>query len=255
LGGRSVLVTGGSHGIGLASARLFADLGCRVAICSRSRERLDAAERDLAARGAEVLAVQADMLESGHAERVAEAVLKQFGTLSVLVNNVGGGGRWGKPSIEETDEKVWYEVYEKNAMTAVRMTRLFLPGMRAQKWGRVVTVGSILGKEGGGRPWFNMAKAAEISLMKCLGLMPELARDGITFNTVAPGKVLIPDTGWEEMLHTDPEAFASACDDLPMGRMGTPEEVANVIVFLSSAAASWVSGSVVTVDGCETHSF
>jgi 3-oxoacyl-[acyl-carrier protein] reductase len=234
---------------------LFADLGCRVAICSRSKERLDAASLDLSGRGAQVLTMQADMLNPGDAERVVETVLAQFGTVGVLVNNVGGGGRWGKPSIEETDERVWYEVYEKNAMAAARMTRLLLPTMRRQKWGRVITVGSICGKEGGGRPWFNMAKAAEISLMKCLALMPELARDGITFNTVAPGRVMIPDTGWEEMQKNDPEGFAATCEEVPMGRMGTPEEVANVIVFLASKAASWVSGSTVTVDGCETRSF
>ena len=140
-------------------------------------------------------------------ERVVETVSDSWGGVDILINNVGGGGRWGSWNVEETSEEVWTEVYDKNAMAAVRLTRLVIPHMRKKKWGRVVTIASRLGKEGGGRPWFNMAKSAEISMMKTLAMTPYLVRDGITFNTVAPGGIMIPGTGWETEAREDPEAF------------------------------------------------
>ncbi|HTB36480.1 MAG TPA: SDR family NAD(P)-dependent oxidoreductase, partial [Reyranella sp.] len=162
LSGKFALVTGGSHGIGLASAKQLAAQGCNVAICSRSQDRLDAAMEELKAYGVRILAVAADVLEAGAADRVMDIIDREWGELHILINNVGGGGRWGKESVEETDLLVWSEVYEKNAMAAVRFTRRALPHMRRSKWGRVVTITSIYGgKEGGGRPWFTMAKAAE----------------------------------------------------------------------------------------------
>jgi len=172
-----------------------------------------------------------------------------------LVNNVGGGGRWGTDSIEDTPEQVWVDVYNKNAMAAVRFVRLVIPFMRKQKWGRVVTIASMYGREGGGRPWFNMSKSAEISLMKTLAMNPVLARSGITFNTVAPGNIMIPDTGWDEEMKKDLRGFKRIISTLPLGRLGTAEEVANMVVFLCSEKASLVNGACIAVDGGESHSF
>ena len=106
--------------------------------------------------------------------------------------------------------------------------------MRANKWGRVIKK-SILGKEGGGRPWFNMAKAAEVAMMKTLSMTKYLVRDGITFNSVAPGGIFVPGAGFENELNQNPEQFHKMIDDdYPLGRMGKPEEVANVVSFLCS---------------------
>jgi NAD(P)-dependent dehydrogenase (short-subunit alcohol dehydrogenase family) len=254
--GRRALVTGGTHGIGLAVAQALADEGCHVAVCSRTQARLDSTAADLAKRSVETLAVACDVLKDGDIAQAGRDVLARWGRIDILVNNVGGGGRWGSPSIEETSDAVWAEVYQKNAGAAQRFTRLMLPGMRQGKWGRVVTIGSIHGKEGGGRPWFNMAKAAEISLMKSLALMPELARDGITFNTVVPGSVMIPETGWDDDRARDPVAFDRMLDEkFPLGRLGKPQEVASVVVFLCSVAASYVNGATVVADGAESRSF
>jgi 3-oxoacyl-[acyl-carrier protein] reductase len=253
LGGKRALVTGGSHGIGLAIAQALAAEGCRVAICARGATRLEEAAARIPGP---VLALAGDATSVEDVDRVTAAVAGAWGGLDVLVNNVGGGGRWGTPSIETTPESVWTEVYEKNALAAVRFTRRVLPAMRAQRWGRVVTIASILGREGGGRPWFNMAKAAEISLMKTLAMTPELARDGVTFNTVAPGNILIPDTGWDEERRRDPSRFAGWVDaNCPLGRLGRPEEVASVVTFLCSGAAALVNGATVVVDGGESRSF
>ena len=257
LSGKFALVTGGSHGIGLASAKRLAAEGFNVAICSRSQARLDAAMSELKSFNVRLLAVAADVLDADAADRVMDAVDREWGELQVLVNNVGGGGRWGKETIEDTDPKVWSEVYEKNAMAAVRFTRRALPHMRRATWGRVVTITSIYGgKEGGGRPWFTMAKAAETGLMKSLSAMTYLVREGITFNSVAPGGIYIPGTGFEDEKRADPAAFQRMVDEeYPLGRLGTAEEVAAVVVFLCSAAASLVNGANITVDGGQSRSF
>jgi 3-oxoacyl-[acyl-carrier protein] reductase len=257
LSGKFALVTGGSHGIGLASAKHLAAEGCHVAICSRSQGRLDAAMAELAAYGVHTLAVPADVLDAAAADRVMDVVDREWGNLHILVNNIGGGGRWGKEIVEETELRVWSEVYEKNAMAAVRFTRRALPHMRRGKWGRVVTITSIYGgKEGGGRPWFTMAKAAETGLMKSLARMAYLVRDGITFNSIAPGGIYIAGTGFEEEQRRDPAGFQRMVDEeYPLGRLGTPEEVASVVAFLCSTQASLVNGANITVDGGQSRSF
>ena len=250
------LVTGGSHGIGLATAQALADEGCNVAICARSRNRLDASVLNLKSRGVDALGIQADVLIAADIENVMALVIETWGGIHILVNNVGGGGRWGQPTVEDTPDAVWTDVYSKNALVAMRFTRLAIPHMRRQKWGRVVTVSSVFGREGGGRPWFNMAKSAEISLMKSLAMNPDLVREGITFNTVAPGHIMIPDTGTEREMLEDELAFARRMDeDFPLGRVGTPEEVASVIVFVCSKEASLLNGASIAIDGGESRSF
>ncbi|HLG14362.1 MAG TPA: SDR family oxidoreductase [Blastocatellia bacterium] len=256
LTGRYALITGGSHGIGLATACALADEGCNVAICARNAGRVDQAVRELKTKGVEVLGVLADVLIPTDIERAMKAVVGSWGTLHILVNNVGGGGRWGSPSVEDTPEEVWIDVYNKNAMAAVRFTRLALPYMRKQKWGRVVAVASIIGRQGGGRPWFSMAKSAEISFMKTLAMDATLVRDGVTFNSVAPGSIMIAGTGWEDERQKNPKQFERAAEmRLPLGRLGTPEEVANAIVFVCSEKASLLNGACLVVDGGESSAF
>ncbi len=254
--GKYALVTGGSHGIGLAVAQALAAEGCHVALCSRDPRRLKAALKTLKKTRVKTIAVTADVLTPGDIDRVTGAVEKAWKKIDILINNVGGGGRWGSESVENTPESVWKEVYDKNAMAAVRFTRWAIPHMRGQKWGRVVTVSSVHGKEGGGRPWFNMAKAAEISLMKSLSIREDLARDGLTFNSVAPGGIMIPDTGWDRERKKNPKAFKRMLHQyFPLGRLGTPEEVAAAVVFLCSKKAALLNGACVTVDGGESRSF
>ena len=254
--GKYTLVTGGSHGIGLAIARTLADEGCNVAICARNEDRVAQAVRDLKAQGVEALGISADVLVPADIERVMKTMINSWGAIHILVNNVGGGGRWGSPIVEETPEEVWIDVYNKNAMAAVRFTMCAIPFMRKQKWGRVVTIASIYGREGGGRPWFNMAKSAEISLMKTLGMNADLVRDGITFNSVAPGSIMIPGTGWEDESKKNPKEFEKMVNlNFPLGRLGTPEEVASVVVFVCSEKAGLLNGACIVVDGGESRSF
>ena len=202
------------------------------------------------------MGITADVLVPEDIDRTVKLVTDTWGTIHILVNNVGGGGRWGGEIVEDTPEQVWLDVYRKNAMAAVRFTTQVIPFMRKQKWGRVITIASIYGRVGGGRPWFNMAKSAEISLMKTLAMTSYLARDGLTFNTVAPGGIMIPGTGWERQYAENPEEFSKMVESqFPLGRLGKPEEVASVVVFLASEKASLVNGATIAVDGAESRSF
>ena len=254
--GKYALVTGGSHGIGRSIALALAEEACNVAICARNKERIEETLVELKAKGIQSMGIPADIMIPADIELVMKTIIDSWGTIHILVNNVGGGGRWGSTVVEETPENVWLDVYNKNALAAIRFTMKAIPFMRKQKWGRVVTVSSIYGREGGGRPWFNMAKSAEISLMKTLAMNPALARDGITFNSVAPGAIMIPDTGWEKEQKQNPEKFKEMVDSqFPLGRLGTPEEVASVVVFICSEKASLVNGASIPVDGAEGRSF
>lgn len=262
LGGKFALVTGGSHGIGRSIALGLADEGANVAICARNSPRpgyegrLEKTRAEIEAKGVQSLAIKSDVLIPSDIEAVGKAVINAWGTVHILVNNAGGGGSWGSPDIVETEEQVWLDVYSKNALAAMRFSTWAIPYMRKQKWGRVVTITSVYGKEAGGRPWYNMAKSAETSLMKNLAINPDLARDGITFNTVAPGGVMIPDTGWEAQQTENPGAFAEMVDrQFPLGRLGRPEEVASVVAFVCSEQASLLSGAAISVDGGESKSF
>ena len=256
LRGKRALVTGGSRGIGRSIALLLAKEGCDVTICARGQLDIDRTVDDLKSHDVNVLGIAADLTKAGNSDKVVETIINTWGQLHILINNVGGGGRWGKENIEDNTDTLWLEVFDKNALTAVRFITKVLPGMRKQKWGRIITITSIYGKEGGGHPWFNMAKSAQISLMKCLALNKDLSRSGITFNSIAPGPIMIPGTGWEEEQKKDPEAFNRMIStQLTLGRLGTPDEVANVVVFLCSEKASLVNGACIVVDGGESRSF
>lgn len=249
------LVTGGSHGIGRAIALALAAEGCSVAICALDQEGIDKVVSEIKAMGVDAIGIVCDVLVPQNIERTVKTVLDSWKTLHILINNVGGGGRWGSAIVEETKEEVWLDVYHKNAMAAVRFTMKTLPFMKQQNWGRVVTIASIHGLEGGGRPWFTMAKSAEISLMKTLAMNPDLAKAGITFNSVAPGPIMIEGTGWDKAKQENSQEYQDVIKNIPAGRLGTPEEVADVVAFLCSPKASLVNGACIAIDGGESHKF
>ena len=256
LNGKYALVTGGSHGIGRSIALTLAEEGCNVAICARKKGWIEQTAAEVRTKGVEAIGIAADVLVPEDIDLVMETVIGSWRTIHILINNVGGGGRWGNDIIEDTEEQVWMDVYNKNALAAIRFTVKAIPHMRKQKWGRVVTITSIYGREGGGRPWFNMAKSAETSMMKTLAMTHYLARDGITFNSVAPGGIMIPDTGWDRERRENLDRFVKMTDEkFPLGRLGTPEEVASVVTFLVSEQARLVNGASIAVDGAESHSF
>jgi len=254
LRGRAALVTGSSRGLGRAIAVELGREGCRVCLCARGKEALEAAAAEVRAPGVEAIAVVADVTTAEGIQAVVEATLSSFGRIDVLVNNVGGSTG---ASFEETSEADWQRAIDLNLMPAVRASRLVLPHMRALGSGAIVNIASIYGREWGGayvrRPTYIAAKAAEIAMSKALAL--ELAPHGIRVNSVAPGSILFPGGGWERRLREDPDGMAAFIKaDLPLGRLGHAAEVARAVAFLASDAASLVVGACLNVDGGQSRS-
>ena len=247
---RVVLVTGGSRGIGKAIAMEFAREGSHLSICGRTAETLQDAAKEIQSAGADVLAMPADVTRRPEAQAFVKATLEKYGRIDILINNVGGSRK--TPTIEISDEE-WYELLNLNVLSAARMSQLVIPHMQKQGGGVIIMISSIYGRESGGHITYNAGKAAEISLSKTLAR--EFAADNIRVLNVAPGSTLFPDGSWDKKQKADPKKIAAFVKDmLPFGRFGRPEEIANVVVFLASERASWVSGASINVDGCQSAS-
>jgi 3-oxoacyl-[acyl-carrier protein] reductase len=247
------IVTGSSRGLGLASAMALATEGCRVTVCARGRERLDAAAaevRALAGAHDRVLAVPADLASQAGVAQVVTSTVEVFGGLDILVNNVGVARGSG---ITDTSDAEWQDAFDQTLFPAIRASRLAVPPMRRRGGGAIVMIASIWGRESGGRMTYNAVKASEISLAKSLA--QQLARDNIRVNSVAPGSILFPGGSWDRRQREDPEGIAEFVRrELPFGRFGRSEEVGAVVAFLASPRASWISGASVPVDGCQSRS-
>ena len=247
------IITGSSRGLGLAAARALAAEGCRVVICARGEEALNSAAAELetsAGRAGAVLAVAADVSTPEGAGVVVDRAIGAFGRLDILVNNVGkaGGG-----DIVSTPDAEWQSAIDQTLFPAIRMSRLAVPHLRRAGGGAIVMIASIWGRESGGRMTYNAVKAAEISLAKAMA--QQLAKDNIRVNSVAPGSILFEGGSWWKRQQEDPEGIAEFIRrELPFGRFGRAEEVGNVVAFLASPVASWISGACLTIDGCQSRS-
>lgn len=252
LAGKIALVTGSSRGLGLASARALLDEGCRVAICARGAERLEEAAAALRRAGApqDVLAVRADLSTVEGVETVVRRTVDAFGGLDILVNNVGRAGGGG---IAEASDAEWQAALDETLFPAIRASRLAVPHLRRRGGGVILMIASIWGRESGGRMTYNAVKAAEISLAKALA--QQLAGDNIRVNSVAPGSISFPGGSWHRRQQEDPAGMAEFVRrNLPFGRFGQAGEVGDVVAFLASPRASWISGASITVDGCQSRS-
>ncbi len=248
---RVAIVTGSSRGIGKAIAKSLAMEGCRVVLCARGADGLHQTAAELHAAGAHVVAVPADLSAHDGPVRVVEETMRALGRVDVLVNNAGGARAAG-PFLE-TPDAVWHGAVEVNLMAAVRMSRLVAPEMRKTGGGAIVNIASIWGREAGGTATYNAVKAAEISLAKSLAT--ELAPLNIRVNSVAPGSICFPGGSWDRRMRADPDGTTQFMKSaIPFGRFGTPEEVADVVVFLCSERAGWMTGACVTVDGGQSRS-
>ena len=248
------LVTGSSRGLGLASAIALAAEGCKVCLCGRTEATLkDAAKTVGAVAGgvSRVLTVTADVSTDAGIATVVEQTVKTFGGLDVLVNNVGLAR--GSDLLGTSDEE-WREAIDQTLFPAIRASRLAVPHMQRRGGGAIVIIASIFGREAGGRMTYNVVKAAEISLAKSLA--QQLAPSNIRVNSVSPGSILFEGGSWWKRQQADPQGIANFVKlELPFGRFGTAQEVGDVVAFVASPKASWISGTSIVVDGCQSRSF
>ena len=247
LKGKVAVVTGGTEGIGKATALKLAQEGAKVAICARRAELLDKTAGEIGKTGAEVLAVAADMSKPADIERFMKAVIERFGRLDILVNNAGTSAR-GR--FLEVDDDAWSADLELKLFGAIRCTRLAVPHMKKQGGGRIVNITISSAKQPGAQSMpTSVSRAAGLALTKALS--KEYAADNILVNTVCIGK--IKSGQHERRIKSEGldanEYYARTAKEIPLGRVGEPAEVANVIAFLVSDAASYVTGSSINLDG------
>lgn len=253
IAGRVAVVTGASQGIGLAIARGLAGEGASLLVCARGAEKLDAATAELEGLGTDVLTVPADVTDPSTAGRLVEACLERFGRLDILVNNAGKGAP--VPLATQTPE-LWQECFELNLFSAVRLSLACAAPMRAARWGRIVNIGSRVGREPD--PYFAHYAAAKAGLVNfSKSLANAFGPDGVTANCVVPG--LIRSEAVEQAAARSAEATSTSVEEvmaeilrrrpIPLGRLGEPEDVAGLVVYLCSEAAGWTTGACFTVDG------
>ena len=248
LTGKVALVTGASKGMGRACALGLAAEGARVAMCARNEGDLEAAVDEVTAQTkADVLGVAADVTKADQVRRLVGRVKDTFGSPDVLIANCGGPPRG---FFDEFDDAAWHGGVEVSLLSTVRLIREVLPGMRARRWGRILTIQSVSVKQ----PLADLLLSNAIrpgvhGLIKTLAL--QLASENILVNTLCPGRILTDRLmgGLKASGLTREEYLARQSAEIPLGRVGTTEEFANVAVFLASERASYVTGVALQVDG------
>jgi 3-oxoacyl-[acyl-carrier protein] reductase len=249
LRGQTALVAAASRGLGRAVAAAFVGEGARVAICARNRQRLEATASEL---GGDVLPVPADVTKPEDVERFVRTAADRFGRIDILVNNAGGPpvGSF----VELTDEQ-WWQAIGLNLMSAVRLTRAVIPHMRKQGGGRILNITSYVVKQ----PLqdlvlSNAVRLAVVGLAKTLAM--ELGPDNILVNTVCPGPIgterldeLTRTVATRQKISFEEAERRLWTDQIPLGRVGQPEEFANAVVFLASPRASFITGTALQIDG------
>ncbi len=252
LQGKVAIVTGSSEGIGYAAARALAQEGAGVVLCAR-REPLLAEARDRIARetGAELLAVPCDVQQLRDVQRLVTMTVQRFGAIHILVNNAGS-----VPSMlfAGVDDAKWHQMLEGKLLNYIRVTREAVPYMQKAGWGRIISIAGSAGWEPSNTAMaVGLSNAAVINWTKSMSL--QYAPEGILVTTVAPGSVETPRQVRNRQREADirgvsrEELLNARVRDIPLGRLGRPEEIAAVVVFLASEQSSYMTGACVTVDG------
>jgi 3-oxoacyl-[acyl-carrier protein] reductase len=240
LTGKTALVTGASRGIGRAIALGLAREGVKVAIAARRVKLLEELAQEIPAqRGAEALVLEADLYQEGSAEKLAAAAAKGLGRIDILVNAAGGS----RPYPFEASKEQWAEGILVNFIRLRELSHAVIPGMKTRGWGRVINITGT--SEPRGLNAANSAKAAVHAWAK--GLSREMAAHGITINSIQPGRIMSEQIVRFHPTEEDRRRFAQ--ENIPMGRFGEPEELANLAVFLASPRAGYITGTVTPVDG------
>ena len=248
---RVALVTGSSSGLGMAAARALAHRGARLAINSRGGEKLERACRELAGEGAEVVAIPADVRQVGELEELVSEVEAQLGPVDILVAN--GGGPRVKPAAE-LDDNDWAEAIPLTLLFVPRLCNFVLPGMRRRRWGRIIAINSVSARQPIPRlALSNALRPAVLGYLKTLS--QEVAADGVTVNAVLPGytrterQVELATAMAQQTGRSVDEVLAEQAAGIPSQRLAEPPEIGEMIAYLSSPAAAYITGQAIVVDG------
>lgn len=247
LKGKVAIVTGGTQGIGKATAMVLAREGANVVICARRQEPLDAVVGEMRAAGGKAHGVKADVGKAADCERIVAEAVQAFGRVDILVNNAGTSNR-GK--FLEVPDSTWQADLDLKVFGAIRLTRLVIPEMRKQKGGRIINITNIGAKQPKAESMPTaVSRAAGLAMTKALS--KEFAPDNILVNTVCIGLIKAGqhETTAAKRGVTVDQVYEGMRKEIPLGRVGEAEEVANVITFLASNAASYVTGTSINLDG------
>ena len=254
LKGKVALITGASQGIGKAIALTLAEEGCHLAICARRKEALDSSAKEIRAKGVEILAIQSDVTKLEDNKNFVSQAAKKFGRIDILVNNAGYGNA-SDPM--ELPEEVFRHHMDLMLFGPIQLCREVIPYMRKQGWGRIINISSIFGKQPGNQLDYDSIKAALQMVTK--DLSNYLAKDKILVNAVCPGPIRTP--LWEgpgalaerlgqQLGMSAPEVMKwFAEQNIPLGHHGDPEDIANLVAFLASDKAKFITGQAINVDG------
>jgi 3-oxoacyl-[acyl-carrier protein] reductase len=241
LTGRRAIVAGGSRGIGRAIALAFAEAGAAVSICARGPEALAKTRDDIARFGRPAHAATCDLADAAAIPLYIEAATEALGGLDILVNNASAFGT-------SDDEAGWNASVAVDLLATVRATRAALPHLEKSPAAAIINISSISGFRASARtPPYGAVKAAVLEYTQTLAA--QLARKGIRVNCIAPGSIEFPGGTWERAKNHNPNLYAAILRSIPFGRLGRPEEVASVALFLASPLAGWVTGQNIAVDG------
>lgn len=242
LEGKNVVITGGSKGIGKSTALAMSKEGANVAICARGEDALQSAALEISALGSKCFHQSVDVADRTALANFLDASKESLGSIDLLINNTSGFGM-------TDDEAGWKVSIDVDLMASVRATQHVLPWMEAAGGGSIVHVSSISGLESGSPPAYAAVKAALLNHTKTTAAL--VAGKNIRVNCVAPGSIYFNDGFWDVVKKNNREMYDGIVSSIPFGRMGKPEEVADVITFVASPRANWVSGATIVVDGVQ----